>query len=170
MLTVEILQFQVLRSIPQLNSLNSPVISTLTPSLLSLPSTANSQLTISILILVKVKITLLTGGLPSFSSPWCQALLRPRTRDLLFLLNPCGNSPYVTSSLMRKWVGLLWICFACVPRYIGPGRTQRKTPSLKNTFIVRRCPGDVFTEQLPRNASSFSWLLYTSNSIPHYNM
>jgi hypothetical protein len=29
-------------------------------------------------------------------------------------LNPCGNSPYVTSSLMRGWVCLLWICLAFV--------------------------------------------------------
>jgi hypothetical protein len=31
------------------------------------------------------------------------------TRDL-FQLNPCGNSPYVTSSLARRWVD--WICSA----------------------------------------------------------
>jgi hypothetical protein len=31
-----------------------------------------------------------------------------------FWLNPCGHSPYVTASLTRRWVCLLWICFACV--------------------------------------------------------
>jgi hypothetical protein len=27
-----------------------------------------------------------------------------------FQVNSCGNSPYVTSSLTRKWICLLWIC------------------------------------------------------------
>jgi hypothetical protein len=31
-----------------------------------------------------------------------------------FQLDSCGNSPYVTSSLTRKWVCLLWICLAWV--------------------------------------------------------
>jgi hypothetical protein len=33
-------------------------------------------------------------------------------RFFLFQLNPCGHSPYVTSSLMRGWICLLWICLA----------------------------------------------------------
>jgi hypothetical protein len=32
------------------------------------------------------------------------------TMSLFFQLNSCGNSPYVTSSLTRSWVCLLWIC------------------------------------------------------------
>jgi hypothetical protein len=39
--------------------------------------------------------------------------LRITTTDF-FLLNPCSHSPYVTSSLTRGWVCLLWICFAFV--------------------------------------------------------
>jgi hypothetical protein len=27
-------------------------------------------------------------------------------------MNPCSHSPYVTSSLTRRWVCLLWICLA----------------------------------------------------------
>jgi hypothetical protein len=36
--------------------------------------------------------------------------LRPVTRDSFPQLNPCGNSPHVTSSQMRRWVCLLRIC------------------------------------------------------------
>jgi hypothetical protein len=44
--------------------------------------------------------------------------LRPTTRDSFFELNPSGNSPYVTSSLTRRWVSLLWICLAFCQVYI----------------------------------------------------
>jgi hypothetical protein len=51
-----------------------------------------------------------TGGLPSISLSWRQA---PWDRDQRFFhLNSCGNSPYVTSSLARRWGCLLWICLA----------------------------------------------------------
>jgi hypothetical protein len=33
-------------------------------------------------------------------------------RSFFFQLGPCGNSPYVISSLTRRWVCLLWICLA----------------------------------------------------------
>jgi hypothetical protein len=33
-----------------------------------------------------------------------------RTTSYFFQLNSCDNSPYVTSSLTRRWVCLLWIC------------------------------------------------------------
>jgi hypothetical protein len=46
--------------------------------------------------------------------------LRLTTRDFfLFRLNSCGNSPYVTSSLTRRWVCLLWICLASRQVYIS---------------------------------------------------
>jgi hypothetical protein len=44
-----------------------------------------------------------TGGLPPNSSSWRQAPWDPRP-DLFFQLNSCGNCPYVTSSLTRRWV------------------------------------------------------------------
>jgi hypothetical protein len=53
-----------------------------------------------------------TGGLPPISSPWRQAPWDSRPWILFFQLNPCGHSPYVTLSLTRGWVCLLWICFA----------------------------------------------------------
>jgi hypothetical protein len=34
------------------------------------------------------------------------------TTNFFFQLNPCDHSPYVTSSLTRRWVCLLWICLA----------------------------------------------------------
>jgi hypothetical protein len=36
-----------------------------------------------------------------------------------FLLNSCGNSPYVTSSLTRRWGCVLWICMAFRQVYIS---------------------------------------------------
>jgi hypothetical protein len=54
-----------------------------------------------------------TGGLPPISSSRRQA---PSGYDHRFFLqlNPCGHRPYVTYSLTRGWVCLLWICFAFV--------------------------------------------------------
>jgi hypothetical protein len=48
-----------------------------------------------------------------------QSVLAPRslrltTRDFFLQLNPFGHSPYVTSSLTRRWVCLLWIGFPFV--------------------------------------------------------
>jgi hypothetical protein len=34
------------------------------------------------------------------------------TARIFFQLNTCGNGPYVTSLLTRRWVCLLWICLA----------------------------------------------------------
>jgi hypothetical protein len=47
-----------------------------------------------------------TGGLPPISSSWRQVPwdLRP---DILFQRNSCGNTPYITSSLTRRWVALI---------------------------------------------------------------
>jgi hypothetical protein len=45
--------------------------------------------------------------------------LRLTTRFFLFQQNSCGNSPYVTSSLTRRWVCLLWICLAFRQVYIS---------------------------------------------------
>jgi hypothetical protein len=46
--------------------------------------------------------------------------LRLTTRVFFFFqLNPFGNSPYVASSLMKRWVRLLWICLAFRQMYIS---------------------------------------------------
>jgi hypothetical protein len=58
--------------------------------------------------------------------------LRPRTRDFFsFQLNSCCNSPYVTSSLTRRWGCLLRICLAfrqCTFRTYSLGADPQKTP------------------------------------------
>jgi hypothetical protein len=46
-----------------------------------------------------------TGGLLPISSSWRQASWDLRHSNFIFQLNTCGNSPYVTSSLTRGWIG-----------------------------------------------------------------
>jgi hypothetical protein len=45
----------------------------------------------------------MTGGLPPISLSWQEAPW-DSTSNFIFLLNTCGYSPYVTSSLKRGWV------------------------------------------------------------------
>jgi hypothetical protein len=52
------------------------------------------------------------SGLPPVSSSWRQTAWGSRPE--IFQLNPCGHSPYVTSSLTRGRVCVLWIGFAFV--------------------------------------------------------
>jgi hypothetical protein len=59
-----------------------------------------------------------TGGLPPTSSSLRQAPWDPRP-EIIFQLNSCGNSPYVATSLRRRWVCLLWICLAFRQVYIS---------------------------------------------------
>jgi hypothetical protein len=49
-----------------------------------------------------------TGGLPPISSSWRQATWDSRP-EFFTQLNTCGCSPYITSSLTRRWACLLWI-------------------------------------------------------------
>jgi hypothetical protein len=56
----------------------------------------------------------MTAGLPPISSPWRHAPWGSRPQIYFLQLNPCGHSPYVTSSLTRGRVCLLWIGFAFV--------------------------------------------------------
>jgi hypothetical protein len=60
---------------------------------------------------IKSQIYFTTGGLPPISSDRCQDHWDPRP-ETVFQLNHCGHSPYVTSSLTRRWVCFLWICLA----------------------------------------------------------
>jgi hypothetical protein len=55
---------------------------------------------------VKSQSYFTTGGLWPISLSWHQAPWGSPQ------LNPCGHSLYVTSSLTRKWVCLLWTCLA----------------------------------------------------------
>jgi hypothetical protein len=60
-----------------------------------------------------------TGGLPPISSSWRQAPWHLRLEIFFFNLKSCGSSPYVTSSLTRRWVCLLWICLVFRQVYIS---------------------------------------------------
>jgi hypothetical protein len=59
-----------------------------------------------------------TGGLPPINSSWSRASWDPRPK-IFFQLNSCGNSSYVTSSLTRRCVCLVWICLASRQVYIS---------------------------------------------------
>jgi hypothetical protein len=62
--------------------------------------------------LFKVRVTLRQA----VYRQWVHLGIRPvETHDqriFFFQLNSCGNSPYVTSCLTRRWVCLLWMCLA----------------------------------------------------------
>jgi hypothetical protein len=61
-----------------------------------------------------------TGGLPPISSSWRQATWDPRPDFFFFFwLNSCCNSPYVASSLTRRWVCLSQICLVFRRVYIS---------------------------------------------------
>jgi hypothetical protein len=66
----------------------------------------------------QIQIYFTTSGLSPISSSWRQAPWDPRP-DFFFRVNSCGNSPYVTSSLTRRWVCLLSICLAFRQVYIS---------------------------------------------------
>jgi hypothetical protein len=55
---------------------------------------------------------LTTRGLLPINLSWHQAPSDSQPEIFSFQLNPCGHCPYVTSSLMRRWVYLLRICLA----------------------------------------------------------
>jgi hypothetical protein len=86
-----------------------------TPPLLGLMERANLNhwtILVRVRIRVKVKVTLRLAVFPQLVRPGVKPL---ETHDQIFLqLNPCEHSPYVTSSLTRRWVCLLWICLAFV--------------------------------------------------------
>jgi hypothetical protein len=49
-----------------------------------------------------------TGGYPPISSSW-RPPVSARRPEIFSELNPCGQSPYVTSSLTRRWVCLSFV-------------------------------------------------------------
>jgi hypothetical protein len=74
-----------------------------------------------------------TGSLPPISSAWYQ--VPDHDRRFFWQLNPWSHSSYVTSSLTRRWVCLLCICFAFVKCTY---RTYRML--LKISFALHRSP------------------------------
>jgi hypothetical protein len=59
-----------------------------------------------------------TVGLPPISLSWRQWLWDTRP-EIFPLLNPCGISHFITSTLTRIWVCLLWICLTFRQVYIS---------------------------------------------------
>jgi hypothetical protein len=97
----------------------------------------NSQLPLS-----KSQSYFTTGGLPPISLG-----VKPlETHDqtlFFFQLNSSGNSPYVTSSLTRRWVCLVWICLAfrqvwadLVPSLYSGGTDPRENSVCSSSSIV----------------------------------
>jgi hypothetical protein len=62
--------------------------------------------------------------------------LQDHDQRFLFPTELCGNSPYVTSSLTRRWVCLLWICLTFRQVYISD--INRLLKSL--TFALHSSP------------------------------
>jgi hypothetical protein len=77
----------------------------------------------------------MTGGLPGISSSWHQAPWDLR-RDSFFQLNPCRNSPCVTSTLTRRWVCLWWICLAFCYEYKYTVKGSYNQRSFGQSFLV----------------------------------
>jgi hypothetical protein len=78
-----------------------------------------SQETIWIILSIKVKVEVkVTLRLSVYRQSVRLSVKRLETHDqrsfFLFELNNCGNTPYITSSLTRRWGYLLWICLAFV--------------------------------------------------------
>jgi hypothetical protein len=70
-----------------------------------------------------------------------------------FQPNPCGHSSYVTSSLTRGWIRLLWICLAFssvriahLPRFWTAGRSVGRSVKLLLAFTSTVIPGFILLE------------------------
>jgi hypothetical protein len=72
--------------------------------------------------------------------------LKTRYKIFFFRLNSCGNSPYVTSSLTRRWVCLLWIRSAFLQEYIS--HIEHGTENSSFCTIHKSSVSTGFTEQI----------------------
>jgi hypothetical protein len=90
---------------------NSPILFVQSPSLLTLYS--------SVLIWTQVNVNV-TLRLAVYRQSIRLGVKLLETHDQRFFqLNSCGNSPYLTPSLARRWVSLLWSCLAFRQEYIS---------------------------------------------------
>jgi hypothetical protein len=88
----------------------------------------------------------MSDGLPPISSSWRQAPGDSRPVILFVQVNTCGHSPYVTSSLTRGFVCLLWICLAFRQVYISQIKNVIQNLSFCTTQKSYISTG--FTEQI----------------------
>jgi hypothetical protein len=110
---------------------------------------------------VKIKVTLRLMVYRQISSSWRQAPWGSRP-EIFFKLNSCCNSPYVTFSLMRRWVCLLWIRLAFRQVYVS--RLQHVTENSFFCTVFKSSVSTVFENQIMRisrilfyNSSSVTW-------------
>jgi hypothetical protein len=80
--------------------------------------------------------------LPPINSSWRQAPWGSR-QEISFYPNPCGHSPYITSSLMRGWVSCLlgYNPVLKINRYFGETfhlhhQGRRISPSNKSALVI----------------------------------
>jgi hypothetical protein len=74
----------------------------------------------------------------------------------IYTLNPCGNSPYVTSCLMRRWVCLLMNMLGLLSRYISHMYHVIEIP-----FAVHTSPLSV---QVLHSRSCLSYISYATTA------
>jgi hypothetical protein len=86
-----------------------------------------------------------TGGLPPISSFWRQSL-GAHDQRFFFPAELCGNSPYITSSLTRKW-----ICLLCIRSRGGP---------IENTSVAQQW---IYVKNIENTSSSI--VVFTGRCI-----
>jgi hypothetical protein len=97
----------------------------------------------TVLIKVTVRVTLRQAVYRQSARLGVKPFETHDQRSLLFQLSPCGNSPYVTSSLTRIWICLLWTWLAlrqaqwknCSISCREPNREHWKIRNLLRIFI-----------------------------------
>jgi hypothetical protein len=87
--------------------------------------------------------------------------LRPTTRDFFLQPNPCCHNPYVTSSLTRGWVCLLWIGLAFRQIYVSNLQHVIENSSFCTTHKSSVITG--FAEQI---MPILRILCYNGSSVP----
>jgi hypothetical protein len=118
----------------------------------------------------------MTGGLPPISSSWCRAPSDSRPELFFFYLNTCGHSPYVTSSLTRRWVCRLQLLLALASAFILRSESRRThdhillsqirdSSNLEPRSPYLYPPGRGWPSYIPRHWVPFPWWRYNSTMI-----
>jgi hypothetical protein len=109
-------------------------------------------------LLFKVKVTL---RLAVYHQSLCLGVKPLRLTTRVFSqLNPCDISPYVTSSLTRRWVCLLWICLAFRQVYISHTHTACYWKIL--AFALRT---SLMSVQTLQSRSCLSYISYAATAL-----
>jgi hypothetical protein len=100
-----------------------------------------------------------TGGWPPNRSSWREAPCDPRPEILS--TEPFGHSPYVTSSLTRRWV-----CFLCLGFRLAYNLSARTTYKTYLLLLNSNCC--IINTQLPSNGNVFTELLRSNGRGADY--